>query len=96
MGCGPKLNVWLEKKEKEHMNNEIQKVQNAFWFAHRAHKSNSKVINSHIYNLPEETEMHDIGMMGLVLLHLQNPFRAIQNICCHTKEKIIIIVCKEI
>ena len=57
-----------KKKEKEHMNNELQKVQNAFWFAHRAQKSNSKVINSHIYNLPEETEMHDIGMMGLVLL----------------------------
>jgi hypothetical protein len=79
-----------KKKEKEHMDNELQKVQNAFWFAHRAQKSKSKVINSHIYNLPEETEMHDIGMMGLVLLHLQNPFKAIQNICSHTKEKIII------
>ena len=63
---------------------------NAFWYAHKALNSKSKLIISHINNLPEEVEMHDIGIIFSVLLHIRDPFLALQRMCSHVNEKIVI------
>ena len=77
-------------KGRYHMNN-LKKVQNAFWYAYKALNSKAKVIYSHINNLPVDIGMYDVSLMSLVLLHLQNPFKAIQNMLRHTKEKAIVV-----
>ena len=77
-------------KGKNHMNN-LKKVQNAFWYTHKALNSKAKVIYSHINNLPVNIGIYDVSLMSLVLLHLQNPFKAMQNMLRHTKEKAIVV-----
>jgi len=70
--------------------NKIKKFQNAFWYTHRVLNSKAKVILSHVNDLPAEIGIHDISLIGSVLLNLQNPFLGIHNMLRHTKEKAII------
>ena len=63
---------------------------NAFWYAHKALNSKSKLIISHINNLPDEVDLHDIGIIFSVLLHIRDPFLALQRMCSHVNEKIVI------
>jgi SAM-dependent methyltransferase len=63
---------------------------NAFWFAHKALKSKSKLIISNIKNLPTKVETHDIGVIFSVLLHLRDPYLALMRMCSHVNEKIVI------
>ena len=67
-----------------------KKMRNSYWYAHKAFNSKSKLILSHINDLPAELEIYDISLMCTVLLHLQNPFLGIQNMLRHTKEKAVI------
>ncbi|MDA8867491.1 hypothetical protein N9H84_04550 [Candidatus Pelagibacter sp.] len=68
----------------------LSKNRNAFWFAHKQHKSKAKLIETHIYNLPKSTPIHDYGIVASVLLHIQNPFLALQKISSKVNDKIII------
>ncbi len=75
------LNVFMREEERR---------RNAYWYAHKAFNSKSKLILSHVNDLPAELGIYDISLMCTVLLHLQNPFLGIQNMFRHTKEKAII------
>ena len=79
-----------KNEEIEHRENDLKFVQNAFWFAHKAFNSNARVIYSNAKNITSDIGLYDISLMGSVLLHLQNPFLALQNMLCLTKEKAII------
>ena len=68
----------------------IKKYQNAYWYAHKAFNSKSKLIHSHVNDLPAEFGIYDISLICSVLIHIQNPFLAMQNMLRHTKEKAII------
>jgi len=63
---------------------------NAFWYAHKALNSKSKLIISHINNLPNEVEVHDIGIIFSVFCHIRDPFLALQRMTSHIREKIVI------
>ena len=67
-----------------------RKRRNAFWYAHKAFNSKSKLIICHINNLPDEVEIHDIGIIFSVLLHVRDPYTALLRMCSHIKEKIVI------
>ena len=69
---------------------EIKKHQNAYWYAHKAFNSKSKLIHSHVNDLSAELGIYDISLMCSVLMHLQNPFLGMKNMLRHTKEKAII------
>lgn len=69
---------------------ELSKVRNAFWFAHKQHKSKAKLLETHINNLPKSTPIHDYGLVANVLLHIQNPFLALQKMSSKVKERMII------
>ena len=62
----------------------------SYWYAHKAFNSKSKLILSHINDLPAEIGIYDISLMCSVILHLQNPFLGIQHMLRHTMEKAII------
>ena len=81
-------NNW--RKELENFMKDESARRNAFWFAHKANNSNSKLIECHINDLPDDIGFYDISTICAVLLHLQNPFLAMQKMLSHTKEKIII------
>jgi len=65
-------------------------LRKSYWYAHKAFNSKSKLIFSHVNDLPAEIGIYDISLMSSVILHLQNPFLGIQNMLRHTKEKAII------
>ena len=65
-------------------------LRKSYWYAHKAFNSKSKLILSHVSDLPAEIGIYDISLMCSVILHLQNPFLGIQNMLRHTREKAII------
>lgn len=85
----PHANKNWKKIQKQQMK-ELSKVRNAFWFAHNKHRSKAKLIETHIYNLPKSTPMQDYGLLATVLLHIQNPFLALQMMSSKVKERMII------
>ena len=86
----PKCTHDWKKEEKEHRESGGPPGQNSFWFAHKAFNSQARVIYSHVNNITSDIGLYDISLMGCTLLHIQNPFLALQNMLCVTKEKAII------
>ncbi len=67
-----------------------RKLNNAYWLAHRAHRSKAKVVYGSVYAVPGEIGPVDISVFGSILLHLRDPFLALQNALRLTREKVII------
>jgi len=78
------------KKDLTSFMSDERRRRNAFWYAHKALNSKSKLIISHINNLPSEVEIHDIGIIFSVLVHIRDPYMALMRMCAHVKEKIVI------
>ena len=57
----PRVNENWKKDLKQFMDDERRR-RNAFWYAHKALNSKSKLIISHINNLPKEVGKYDIGL----------------------------------
>jgi SAM-dependent methyltransferase len=58
----------------------LRKVRNAYWLAHELFKSEAKAVYGHVNRLPLELGRFDVGFVGNVLQHLENPFGAIARI----------------
>ena len=76
----------IRKDRKAH----IDRLNNSYWLAHRVYQSNAKVVYSDVYSLPTELGEFDVATVGSVLLHVRDPFLALQNILRLTKETVII------
>ena len=63
---------------------------NAFWFSHRALNSKAKIVYGSVYKIPEEIGMVDIATFGCILLHLRDPFLAMQSALRLVKETVIV------
>ena len=85
----PRANEDWKKDLRKFMGDE-QRRRNAFWYAHKAFNSKSKLIISHINNLPKEVSIYDIGIIFSVLTHIRDPFLALQRMLSHIREKIVI------
>ena len=85
----PRANEDWKKDLKAFMDREVQR-RNAFWYAHKALKSKSRLLISHANNLPKNLELHDIGIIFSVMLHIRDPFLALLRMCSHVNEKIVI------
>lgn len=57
----------------------MRKINNGWWFAHRAHASRAKVVYGTVYDIPLEIGRVDVATFCSVLLHLRDPFLALQN-----------------
>ncbi len=70
-------------KDSEYMyrthKNHIDKLNNAFWFCHRCINSNAKVVYGNVYDIPKQIGKVDIVIYGAILLHLRDPFLALQS-----------------
>jgi SAM-dependent methyltransferase len=65
-------------------------LNNAFWFSHRAFNSNARLATGTVYTIPREIGMVDISTVGSILLHVRDPFLALQNALRLTRETVII------
>lgn len=68
----------------------VDRLNNAYWFCHERLDSKAKVVYGNVYSIPEETGPVDVAVYGSILLHLRDPFLALQNGARLTRETIII------
>lgn len=55
----------------------MRRLNNAYWFAHRAFNSNARLVHSDVYSVPREIGPVDLAVFGAILLHTSNPFLAL-------------------
>lgn len=70
--------------------NHIKKINNSFWLAHQEYNSNIKMSYGSIYDINKEIGRFDVAILGSILLHLRDPFFALQSVSKHIKKTIII------
>ena len=68
----------------------IRALNNGYWLCHRAFNSSARVVYGSVYSIPEEIGRVDISTFCSVLLHVRDPFLALQNALRLTREKVII------
>jgi SAM-dependent methyltransferase len=68
----------------------INLMNNGYWFAHQAFSSKSKVAYGRIYDIPESLGKFEIALVGSILLHLRDPFLALQKIANLVSDTIIV------
>ncbi len=76
----------LTRQRAEH----LRRLNNSFWFAHAAFHSRAKVVYGSIYDIPEDIGFYDIGTLGSILLHLRDPFLALQRVAAHITDTIVV------
>lgn len=78
------------KKRIEEFKEYANRFKNAFWYSHNALKSKAKVIYGSVYKVPNEIGIVDIGTCCSILLHLRDPFYALENLVKFVKETVIV------
>ena len=68
----------------------VRMSNNAFWYAHRAYHSKAKVVYGSVYEIPEEIGMVDITTACAILLHVRDPFLALQKALRLTRDTVIV------
>jgi O-methyltransferase len=68
----------------------IGQVQNAWWYLHRDRGSRAKVVYGSIYDPPRDIGTFDVATFGSILLHLRNPFNALEQAVRRTTEAIVV------
>jgi tRNA A58 N-methylase Trm61 len=57
-----------------------RRLKNAYWFTHQRLGSKAKAYYGDIYNLPKGLGRFHAAVMGMVISHFRDPFRAIYNV----------------
>lgn len=78
------------KKRIEEFKEYANRFKNAYWYSHKAFESKAKVVYGSVYQIPEEIGQVDIGTCCSILLHLRDPFLALQNLLRLVKHTAII------
>lgn len=65
-------------------------INNAWWLGHRLHGLKARLYHGSVYELPGEVPAVDIATVGAVLLHLRDPFLALQRVCALARETVIV------
>jgi SAM-dependent methyltransferase len=68
----------------------INRIKNAYWYAHRVLGSKAKAYYGDIYDFPAELGSFDVVVFGMVLPHLRDPFRALQSASRLSSEWLVI------
>jgi len=70
----------------------LDRLKNSYWLSHRLLGSKARVLYGNIYDPPGIETLGDIDYVffGNILLHLQNPLRAIAGFASQAREKCII------
>jgi SAM-dependent methyltransferase len=77
------------RHEERVLSEHVRKQVNGYWFSHQELQSKAKVVYGSIYSLPDLGEF-DICTFGAVLLHLRDPFKALENALRYTRETVIV------
>jgi len=65
-------------------------LNNGFWLAHRANGSRARLVLGTVYGVPAAIGPVDVAVFGSILLHLRDPFLALQRSLRLTRETAIV------
>ena len=68
----------------------IRKLNNGYWLCHRAVGSRARLVHGTLYALPRAIGRVDVAICGSILLHLRDPFAALQHVLGLTSETVIV------
>ena len=69
----------------------IARLNNSFWLSHRLLGSKAKLVYADVYSIPRAVGEFDIAIFGAILLHLRDPFLALQRVLSLVKETVIVV-----
>jgi SAM-dependent methyltransferase len=75
---------------KTNLRNNVRLCENAFRFSHKVLKSQVHLAHGSVYDTPKLVDAVDIALMGNILQHLRDPFRAIEQVAKVVRDRIII------
>lgn len=70
--------------------NHLRKINNSYWLCHQAFQSKARMVNGVVYDIPETIGSVDVSIFGSILLHLRDPFLALENAARLTKEAVVV------
>lgn len=68
----------------------IRALNDGWWLAHQARGSRAHVVYGTVYEIPESIGKIDIATFGAILLHVRDPFLALQNAAKLNPDTIIV------
>lgn len=68
----------------------IERINNGYWLAHHAFGSRAQVVYSDVYSIPDDIGPVDAAIFGSVLLHVRDPFLALQRALAPTQQVAIV------
>jgi SAM-dependent methyltransferase len=68
----------------------VEDRQRGYWLAHRLLGSQARAYYGTVYDLPAELGHFDVAMIGMVLGHLRDPLRALEQVAPLTDEIIVV------
>lgn len=68
----------------------LRKINNGYWLCHQAFESNAKLVNGVVYDMPAAIGPVDVSVFGSILLHLRDPFLALENAARLTQDAMIV------
>jgi 2-polyprenyl-3-methyl-5-hydroxy-6-metoxy-1,4-benzoquinol methylase len=92
-GSGPELVPFPEIDMAEAQRSGVvsmTRLRNSWWFVKSKLGYHAEAVYSDIYNLPDDLGRFDVAIFGALLLHLSNPFRALQQAAALVNDTIII------
>lgn len=81
-----KIDEDLIRKRKDN----IRRLNRAWWFGHRCFNSKAKVVYGEVYQIPETIGPVHASTFGSILLHLRDPFLAMQKAAKLTTETMVV------
>lgn len=76
----------IEATRSDHM----RRINNSYWLSHRAYDSRAKMVYGTVYDVPSAIGSFDVAVYGSILLHVRDPFRALEIGARQTREAIIV------
>jgi SAM-dependent methyltransferase len=68
----------------------VKRLINSWWFTKHAMSFKAKAVYADLYSLPSDLGQFDVTIFGSILLHLSNPFRALEEAASRTAETIVV------
>ncbi|BBC70935.1 conserved hypothetical protein [Altererythrobacter sp. B11] len=68
----------------------LRRINNGYWLCHRAFQSRARMVNGVVYDIPQTIGPVDVSVFGSILLHLRDPFLALENAARLTRETMIV------
>ena len=68
----------------------MNRLRNSWWYVKSQLGYAAKAVYTDIYNLPSDIGRFDVAVFGALLLHLSNPFRALQQAAAFVDDALIV------